>query len=285
MEFSLSASLTGELAEHFRQRTADGVVLGEAPAFWGFAGRMFGGYSAAATLLGAASFAPENSAVLSANLVFISPCTVGPYRVETTDARVGRASSVVCAHLTQDGESRVALSAWFVRPDRLPPGSRHGSPVRPPAEPVPSWRDTKNAFDAAYARSVVNFPGDRPGFTTLEGDVELWIKLRDPWQMSSLLARQACDVMLADAHLAESVVESARADRSRSFSLDLSLRWWGTGEHDPAGDAWQLLRVGRQAGERVGLASASLLDASGRRRADVQQHVSIGPKRTGEDDG
>jgi hypothetical protein len=189
----------------------------------------------------------------------------------------------VCARLVQDGETRVALSAWFVRPDRLPRAPALPPPAPGPAQCPPTWRDAKNAFDAAYERRVVNFPDDREGFAALPGDAELWIRLRDPWQMSSLLARQACDMMLVDSHLSEQVVESAAADRSRSFSLDLHMRW-SAGQHDPEGSPWQLLRLSRQAGERVGLATARLVDELGRCRADAQQHVSIGPRRSGAGD-
>ncbi|SHN40123.1 acyl-CoA thioesterase domain-containing protein [Cryptosporangium aurantiacum] len=263
--------------------------LGTVPPFWAFAGRAFGGFSSAAALTGAAAFAPSGSVALAARISFVSPTLVGPFRIEATDVRLGRSSSAVNVRLTQDGQTRVTLASWFVRPDLLPAPEPTPPPRADPSACPGTWRDTKNAFDSAFERRTIHFPATSDAFALHGPRVELWIR-RSGGPPPDAVSRQADDLMLFDAHLAETVIEGLHADRTRSFSIDLSVTWAGgpwirsaTPEGaDDGGDAWRRLTTVGSAAGRIGTSGGTLTDVSGSTIATATQLVAVGPPRSDE---
>lgn len=272
---------SAELSEHFGLSESDGRFQGKAPDFWAFRGRMFGGYTAAAALLAAARGAPDDAVALTMNVSYLSAAEVGPYCVEATDVRAGKSSTAVNVRLAQGGQTRVTLSAWFVRPDLLPPARcllddvlDIGSPDDCPG----TWRDEKNPFDRAYQRRAMHYPAVRADYPKHGPDIELWIRLVDPWSRGSALQRQAADLLMVDAHMAETLVDGLEVDPTRSFSVDLSVRWSAGVLNDDAD--WRRLRVHGEADGRIGVTSAELLDGH-QVVAEATQHVAVGPRRDG----
>jgi len=274
-------TIGARLSEHFALCQRGDHFAGVAPEFWAFRGRMFGGFTAAAALLGAARCAPDDAVALTATVSYLSAAEVGPYRVEATDVRTGRSSTAANVRLLQDEETRVTLSAWFVRPDLLPPTRclpddvlDVGSPDDCPA----TWRDKKNPFDRAYQRRAMHYPAARSDYPRHGPDIELWIRLVDPWSRASTLQRQAADLLMVDAHMAETLVDGLQVDPLRSFSVDLAVRWSNAILNDAAD--WRRLRVHGEADGRIGLTSAQLLDGQ-QVAAEATQHVAVGPPRDG----
>jgi len=280
-----SVALDSRLANHFALVEQGDGVAGDAPRFWAFGERIFGGYTAAATLLAAARWAPQGTVALTTNVSFLSPTEVGPYRVEVTDVRPGRSSGAVNARLVQDGKTRVTLSALFIRPDLMPPAKAFEGYVRPVAAPdhcPTTWRDSKNPFDIAYRRRAVRYPGSRADYPAHGPYIELWIRMLDLWSVASPLQRQAADLLMLDAHMAETIVDAFQADPRRSFSIDLSVRWSDAvvptaGASGPPGANWQRLRVLGEADGMIGVVSAQLLREH-EIAAQAIQHVVVGPR-------
>jgi len=243
---------------------------------------MFGGYTAAAALLSAARCAPTYAVALTATFSYLSAAEVGPYRVEATDVRTGKSSTAVNVRLVQDGQTRVTLTAWFVRPDLLPlPPAPEIPAAQPPDRCGRTWRDDKNPFDAAYQRRALHYPAARRDYPSHGPDIDLWVRLIDPWSCASTVQRQAADLMILDAHMAEVLVDGLRADPTRSFSIDLAVRWSNAVAISEAGEAtagWRRLRVHGEARGRIGLTSAQLL-CDHRLAAEATQHVAVGPPR------
>jgi acyl-CoA thioesterase len=270
------------LPEHFALADCGDHYVGHAPDCWAFRGRMFGGYTAAAALLAAARWAPPGAVALTAAVSFLSAAEVGSYRVETTDIRTGRSSTAVNVRLRQNEQTRLTLSAWFVRPDLLP--QARDLPADIPAAPPPdrcarTWRDDKNPFDAAYQRRAVHYPAAHSDYPSHGPDIDLWIRLVDPWSCASTSQRQAADLLMIDAHMAETLVDGLRVDPTRSFSIDLAVRWSNAvvaGDVAESTVDWHRLRVHREARGRIGLTSAQLLNRQ-QVAADATQHVAIGP--------
>jgi hypothetical protein len=274
------------LSMHFALTQHGHHYLGQAPEFWAFRGRMFGGYTAAAALLAATRCAPPDAMALTATFSYLSAAEVGPYRVAATDVRTGRSSTAVNVRLDQGGQTRLTLSSWFVRPDLLPPAhdaARDIPAAQPPDQCAGTWRDDKNPFDAAYQRRALDYPAARRDYPSHGPDIDLWIRLIDPWSFASTVQRQAADLMVLDAHMAEVLVDGLRADPTRSYSIDLAVRWSDAAVIGGAGEAapgWRRLRVHGEARGRIGLTSAQLL-CDNRVAAEATQHVAVGPPREG----
>jgi acyl-CoA thioesterase len=268
------------LAEHFALCQRGDHYVGHAPDFWSFRGRMFGGYTAAAALLAAARWAPPDAVALTANVSYLSAAEVGPYRVEATDVRAGRSSTAVNVRLVQGEQTRATLSAWFARADLLPPAqdSLDILEVGSPDDCPTTWRDEKNPFDRAYQRRAMHYPAARSDYPAHGPDIELWIRMVDPWSRASTLQRQAADLLMVDAHMAETLVDGLCVDPTRSFSIDLAARWSDAVLNDAAD--WSRLLVHGEARGRIGLTTAQLL-CDYRVAVEATQHVAVGPPRDG----
>lgn len=265
------------LSEHFALAECCDHYVGHAPDFWAFRGRMFGGYTAAAALLAAARWAPPDAVALTAGVSFLSPAEAGAFRVEATDVRAGRSSTAVNVHLAQNGQTRVTLAGWFVRPDLLPAARTLPDDVLDVGsreECSRTWRNEEIPFDRAYQRRAMNYSAASSEYLAHGLDSELWVRLVDPWSNASTLQRQAADLLILDAHMAATLVDGLQADRTRSLSVDLAVRWSNAVLNDDA--YWRRLRVHGDAGGRIGLTSAQLLDGQ-QVAVEATQHVVVGP--------
>lgn len=270
-----------QLAEHFALGFREYDYVGHAPEFWAFRGRMFGGYTAAASLLAAARWAPEDSVALTATFSYLSAAEVGPYRIEPTNVRLGRTSSAVNVHMVQGTHTRATLSTWFVRPDALPQARSGGTGFtarEPEGTLKPTWRDQKNPFDSAYQRHGVHYPETRADYPSHGSSIDMWIRLVDCWQSDSPLHRQAADLLILDAHMAETLVDTLRADPLRSYSIDLAVRWSEAVLAELSTSGWRRLVARGEAGGRIGVTTAELLHGP-QVAAEATQHVAIGPSR------
>jgi acyl-CoA thioesterase len=252
---------------------------GHAPDFWAFRGRMFGGYTAAAALLAAARWAPPDAVALTAGVSFLSAAEAGPFRVEATDVRAGRSSTAINVRLAQNGQTRVTLAGWFVRRDLLPAARNLPDDVfdvGSPEECSRTWRNEEIPFDLAYERRAMHYPAACSDHLPRGLDIEMWVRLVDPWSNASTLQRQAADLLILDAHMAATLVDKLQADRTRSLSVDLAVRWSNAILDDDAN--WRRLRVHSDAGGRIGLTSAQLLDGQ-QVAVEATQHVVVGAPR------
>lgn len=261
----------GDLGAELALEGREGRYEREADPYWGFAGRLFGGYSAALALVAAAREAPTLEP-LSAWVQFLEPVPAGRVELEVEELRPGSRVTALRTTVVADGRPMLTLDAWF--------GARGGeawSPegpvdeVPPPEECPPAlWRLHKSSFDASFDRRRLDYPATRKEFVGWHRGYELWLRPEPPEEVGPGVPA-AIDLMCFDLHLTERLVEQPGFTPVRSFSYDLAL-WW----HDTAPAGWRRLRVESVAHGRAGACEAWMWTHDGRPRAGAAQQVKLG---------
>jgi acyl-CoA thioesterase II len=238
------------------------------PKQWCFAGRAFGGYTAALALAAVLEVAEGRPAATLA-VSFLHPGEVGPVEIDVGTLRSGRSASAYRAVVRQQGAILVDASVWVAEgwdeaADVLPPIT--SDPVPPPDECASlQWLiDDWGALTYADRRNI-DYPTTFPGFARGTPHIELWARIDDGHPVGTtepLPSPQLGDVLHADAHLFDAPAQVTGFQEAWLLSLDLNVTWFPGSTRQPSTD-WRHVSVDGAVAARGVTAAGRINDSSG----------------------